>query len=325
MKSIGVIGFGSISKRHRANLKLLFPDSQVIGVSSSGRIPEEKISDCDRIVDGITGLIAEQVDFAIVASPASFHVEHSIPLIQSGIPVLIEKPVAVSTSDVGNLVAAVKGVKAQVAVGYCLRYLPSAGIVKELLREGKIGTIYHASVEVGQYLPDWRSNKDHRKSVSANRKLGGGALLELSHEIDYARWLFGELNVRASILRSSDTLKLEVEDSVDLLATSQNGAVISIHLDLLQRAAFRKCRISGSEGALEWDLINNSITLIKGNGVESIYAELDWDKNGMYLEMIRDFIRYTEGEQNQCIKLEDAVGTLSVIEQVRELSLVGTK
>ena len=46
---------------------------------------------------------------------------------------------------------------------------------------------------VGQYLPEWRKNTDYRKGVSARQDLGGGVLLELSHEIDYIQWIFGEI------------------------------------------------------------------------------------------------------------------------------------
>ncbi|MGM7313881.1 hypothetical protein ACOI3P_29990, partial [Acinetobacter baumannii] len=54
-----------------------------------------------------------------------------------------------------------------VAVGYCLRYLPSAQKVKQILQEGILGTLYNAFIEIGQYLPDWRPTKDYRETVSA--------------------------------------------------------------------------------------------------------------------------------------------------------------
>ena len=41
------------------------------------------------------------------------------------------------------------------------------------------------------FLPNWRSNRDYRKSSSLKKVEGGGVLLELSHEIDYIRNLFG--------------------------------------------------------------------------------------------------------------------------------------
>ena len=52
------------------------------------------------------------------------------------------------------------------------------------------------SPEVGQYLPDWRPGTDYKSGVSAQKDLGGGALLELSHELDYLQWFFGNFTHR---------------------------------------------------------------------------------------------------------------------------------
>ena len=43
------------------------------------------------------------------------------------------------------------------------------------------------------YLPQWRK-KNYKKSYSSNAKLGGGVSLDLSHEIDYIQWIFGNIN-----------------------------------------------------------------------------------------------------------------------------------
>ena len=71
--------------------------------------------------------------------------------------------------------------------------------------------------EIGQYLPLWRPGSDYRLGVSANRALGGGVLLELSHELDYLRWIFGDVDwVQASLERQS-ALEIDVEDTAHLL------------------------------------------------------------------------------------------------------------
>jgi predicted dehydrogenase len=73
--------------------------------------------------------------------------------------------------------------------GYNLRFSYSLKRFNELIKKKIVGKILSVRCEVGQYLPDWRPNKDFRKTVSANKRLGGGVLLELSHEIDYLRWI----------------------------------------------------------------------------------------------------------------------------------------
>ncbi|SHO57607.1 Gfo/Idh/MocA family protein [Vibrio quintilis] len=324
MERIAVIGLGNIAIRHRQNLKSLYPQSVLYGMSSSGRVPDEAIPHCDQIVSDLQALIDHQVQLVIVASPAPFHARHAIPFIKAGIPVLIEKPVAANAQDAQAIADAVKQYQTPVGVGYCLRYLPSAQRMKQLLLSEKIGHLYNVFIETGQYLPDWRPAKDYRDSVSANAHLGGGALLELSHELDYCQWLLGALEVRHALLRSSEELGLDVEDSADVLSVTEQKAVVNIHLDFLQRKVQRKCRLTGSKGALEWDLIRNEITLSSANGGNDIvYSEPDWDKNQMYLNMLKEFIQRVAEPQNEpeyLAGVDEAVRTVRLIEQIKQVA-----
>ncbi|MEZ8943705.1 Gfo/Idh/MocA family protein [Vibrio sp. 10N.247.311.12] len=319
MKCVAVIGLGNIATRHRKNLKQLFPDSKLVAMSASGRIPQEAVSDCDVVVGEVNELITHEVELAVVASPAPFHAKHALPLIEANIPVLIEKPLSVSFADSELVQQTAEQHGTPVAIGYCLRYLSSTIAFKKLLAQQTVGHIYNVNVEVGQYLPDWRPNKDYRSSVSANAELGGGALLELSHELDYVQWLFGSLDVKHAILRSGDELSLDVEDCADIVAVCQS-AVVNIHLDFLQRKPFRKCRVIGSLGTLEWDLIRNGITLASAKGDEVLYSEPDWDKNQMYLNMLTDFISKIEGREHSCIDITEAKQSVDLIQKIRAAS-----
>ncbi|PKG37746.1 Gfo/Idh/MocA family protein [Psychromonas sp. Urea-02u-13] len=318
MNKVAVIGLGNIATRHRHNLKSLFPNVELLVMSASGRVPKENISDSDGIVTSVDALIEAGVELVIVASPAPFHAQHSIPLIEAGIPTLIEKPVTTTREDADAIQKVIDQYGTAVAVGYCLRYLPSAQKLKTLLDNNTIGTLFNAHIEIGQYLPDWRPNKDYRDCVSANRKLGGGALFELSHELDYAQWLLGPLDLQHAILRSSDELDLNVEDMADILTLTKSGAVTAIHLDFLQRKAHRKCSFIGSEGRIDWDLIQNQLTLTTATEILVLYSEPEWDKNQMYLTMVTDFIEMIKLKPHRCTEVTEATLTIDLIEQIKQ-------
>tara|TARA_R110002012_G_scaffold56765_2_gene145846 strand:- start:14531 stop:15526 length:996 start_codon:yes stop_codon:yes gene_type:complete len=318
MKKVAVIGLGSIATRHHHNLKLLFPNAELLVMSASGRIPKESIDEFDVIATTIDELIQAKVELVIVASPAPFHALHSIPFIEAGIPTLIEKPVTTSIEDAEAIARAIKLHQTPVSIGYCLRYLPSAQKLKILLNQGGIGTIYNAHIEIGQYLPDWRPNKDYRNSVSAQKKLGGGALFELSHELDYAQWLLGPLQVKYSILRASDELALDVEDIADIITTTSLGAVATIHLDFLQRKTHRQCSFVGNKGRIEWDLMLNQLTLITATETSVLYSDPKWDKNQMYLAMIEDFMQMIEKNEHSCINFSEAINTVALIDEIKQ-------
>lgn len=317
MERIAVIGLGNISIRHRKNLKYLYPLASIYAMSASGQVNATEVSDCDVFVFSVKELIQHRVELAIVASPASLHSVHAIPLIEAGIPVLIEKPLAISLADCQAIHTASRDHNTPVAIGYCLRYLPSALIMKRLLEQQKVGRCYYAHVEVGQYLPDWRPNIDYRNSVSARVELGGGVLLELSHEFDYIQWLLGPLLVKYANLYSSEELALSVEDMADIMFSSTTGTITTVHLDFLQRKAHRKCRVIGSEGTLEWDLIQNSLSLSSAKGIEIIYCDPAWDKNQMYLDMIADFVNLIQGTTSHSVSIENATRTVALIEQIK--------
>ena len=150
-----------------------------------------------------------------------------------------------------------------------------------------------ARAEVGQYLPDWRPTSDYCMGVSAQRALGGGALLELSHELDYLGWLFGPpARVTARGGRFSD-LTLDVEDLVELLLEYPSAPrLVSVHLDMLQRAPQRTCRVIGSEGTLVWDAIADRVDLYRAaTGIwETLPVTPLADRNQMYLDELCHFL-----------------------------------
>lgn len=320
---LGVVGLGNISDRHRKNLKYLYPKATVIAISASGKTPTDKIENSDKVTDGIKSLINEQPDLVIVASPASLHSTHAIPLIKAGIPVLIEKPVTATLADAAQLLQVSNSYKTPVAVGYCLRYLSSAIAIKKLIENKTIGTIYNASVNIGQFLPDWRPNKDYKDTVSANSKLGGGALLELSHELDYLQWLLGELDFKYAHLRNSTELQLDVEELADIVLMSKSGCVCNVHMDFIQKKAQRKCSFIGSQGRLDWDLLNNSIILHNKHGSKTLFSRPDQDKNKMYLDMLADFEHLRQERPNKCPTLAEAYQTVFLIDEIKQRATWG--
>lgn len=324
-KKIAVIGLGSIAKRHRENLKYLFPKAKILTLSASGRVPIEKVEHCDKFLYSLQDLISEKPEFVVVASPASLHSFYAIPLLKQNIPTLIEKPVTITLSEAKELINLASKYTTPVAVGYCLRYLPSAQIIKKILDNNEIGSLYNIHIDVGQFLPDWRKERDYKESVSAQASLGGGALFELSHELDYIQWFLGEMDIQYAQLRNSSELNLKVEEIADLVMINKLGSLCYIHLDFLQKKAHRRCSFVGANGRIEWNLITNTIKLSNSIDEKYIYAEPKFDKNCMYLSMIDDFVALINGNENQCVNLSQAASTVALIDKIKQIAVWGRK
>lgn len=260
-RRIAVVGLGSIGRRHLRNLRDLCPDATIAVCRLSD---ESKSADIPTYANMICHSLDELIQFAphaaIIATPASTHERIASALVASEIHVLIEKPLTTDARSAARLQATIKASNVVAMVGYNLRFLPGLQLIKKTIDQGQLGNILSVRAEVGQYLPDWRPDQDYRQSVSANAELGGGALLELSHELDYLLWLFGlPLQVIATG-GNTGQLDLEVEDLVEMVMKYKAGPLVSVHMDFLDRAGFRTMRVIGAEASLVWDAITDTVT-----------------------------------------------------------------
>ena len=316
MKRALVIGSGSIAKRHIRNLRCLYPSAEVVCVSASGR--QLKVSDvgATSIANSVQEAILDKPDAAIVASPANFHLLHAAPLIAAEIPVLIEKPICVELVELSKF--SFDETKNKVAVGYNLRFMPAAKVVKQIIDSKKLGRISTVFAEVGQYLPDWRPEGDYRIGVSAQKKLGGGALLELSHELDYLNWLFGSFDEVSAKIGCSNLLEIDVEDTVDALITHQDGITFHVHLDFLQRSPSRSLKVISENGTLFWNLLTNEVVLYGPDAVsEMIYSDSDYNRNDMYIEQLRAFLAFASGDGEFDSTISTSIEVMWLVEAVR--------
>ena len=316
---ICVVGLGNISTRHRKNIRKVFKNSYIIGLSSSQRNIADLPHECDLVVQSLKEVLEYNIQLAIIASPATMHYGHAHFFISNNIPTLIEKPIAASLTDAHKIQASAYKYKTPVAVGYCLRYMPSARIVKETIKNSLIGDIYNIHICAGEHLDFWRKNKDYRESVSALKKLGGGVLLELSHEIDYLCWLIEDVKFQSSYIRNSNYLDIDkdIEDAADIIFKISNGTC-TMHLDFLQTPSQRHATFYGTKGRLEWDIKHNTVDLITIDSEKNLYNGTNWDKNNMYLDMLNDFRKYTKNKSSEYLaSVKNIIKVIELINQIK--------
>lgn len=281
-----VVGLGSIGRRHLGNLGVLLPGAELAVLRRPGSPP------CDgaRVVHSLEEALAFRPGFAVLANPSPLHLEPALALARAGVHLLVEKPIADSAEGVGGLVALARARGLVLMTGYNLRFTPGLRAMKAALDGGRIGRPLGFRAEVGQYLPDWRPGTDPLRGVTARPELGGGAVLELSHEFDAVRMLLGEVEQVCAWTATLGDLGLEVEDTAEALLRMACGALGSVHLDLLQRTPRRQCRIFGTGGTLAWDGLTQATRLFRaGEGWMDLHPGGDWDRNRMYLDELAHF------------------------------------
>ena len=321
---LAIVGLGSIGRRHLRLISEIRPDIKIIVVRSGhgSACDEEKMA--VKVTDSIGDAIKEGIQAAIISSPATLHLKQSLELAKNGIHLLIEKPISHTSDRVKELLKIVNENRITTMVGYVLRYDLGAIKFKNWLDNKIKGKILHARIECGSYLPDWRLDQNYRKTVSALPELGGGVLLELSHELDYLHWFFGNpVDVQAQI-RNSGTLDINVEDQADLLITSKQGYPITVQIDFNRRHIERKCKVLTTEGELIWDAVNKNVTW-KGVNKEQSKYEYNNERNSIYRKQLEVFFDCIENDNDPIVTVKDGINVISLIDAVRNASEKGIK
>ena len=316
-----VVGFGSIGKRHLRIVREMLPKAEI------AVLRHEDYSIVPKGANYICSTIDEAISFtpnlAVIASPSSFHLATAMPLANAGVHLLIEKPLSATSVRVSDLIETCRKKDLKLAVGYNLRFLKSLKKFKSLVEDQVVGEIWSVRSEVGQYLPAWRPGSDYRECVSAQSRLGGGVLLELSHEIDYLRWIFGDLDwVQATLSKQSD-LEIDVEDTAHLLLgfkakCDAKQLIASVNFDFIRQDSTRVCVIIGKIGSMRWNAISGTIEFwaLGSNGWKEIYRD-NSTIDESYVAEWKDFISCIRKNSSPLITGTDGLKVLQVVEAAR--------
>lgn len=310
-----IVGCGSIGKRHIGILNSLgVGEIDIVDPSKARR--EEVVSgfNVKKAFEAFDEALKEKNKYkaVFVCTPTSLHVPVAIAAAESGSHIFLEKPVSNNLEGVERLKKLLDENGLTLMVGYHLRFHPALKKVEELVHEQRIGHIYSVRAECGQYLPDWHPWEDYRKFYMSKKDLGGGAILDLSHELDCMRWLFGEVEEVGAIVDTISDLEIDSDDIAGLLLRFQNRIIATVHLDLLQRTYRRTCQIIGEKGTIFWDYTEKTIRVyLADTGWETF--EYQEDKDSLYVNEVRHFLKCLEGKDLPPVDLESGVNTLKIV------------
>lgn len=259
-----VIGTGSIGRRHIANVQALRPEVVFACVRDDRRQDDISTRLRASVFATVEEALAWRPDIAIVANPSDRHAAVLQPLLAHRIACFIEKPVVIAGSDLARLATVDPTIPTQ--VGCVLRFLPSLQHLRAQVMDGRLGAIVRATLEVGQYLADWRPGQDHRASYSASIARGGGVVFDLVHEIDLACWLFGDVALLGAWGDTLSDLGIESEDVATLVLRGAAREQIAIQLDYVARSPVRRIHIVGDRGSAVWDLSARMLRLTDAMG-----------------------------------------------------------
>jgi predicted dehydrogenase len=310
-----VVGCGSIGRRHISNLLSLGESAVGVDLNEEYRSWVESNLKIKTYSDFSEAILSEKPDAALICTPPSSHVPLSLIALKKGLHVFIEKPLSDSKKGIDTLEKLAKKKKLTIAVGYNHRFNPVIEKLKELIKGKK--TVY-ARVSVGQYLPDWRPWQDYRKSYTAIKGLGGGIILDASHEIDYVRWLFGEPEEAYAVSGKLSSLEVETEDVAEIILKMKNGPVVSVHLDFVRRDPIREGEAVSLESTIKWDLRSGKISIFDPVSKSTSSMDVQYSVDKTYVDEMKDFINSIKSNTNPRVALDDARKTLDLALKIKK-------
>lgn len=186
--------------------------------------------------------VLDRIDAAIVAVPNHLHAPVTEDLLRDGVPVLVEKPMALTGAECREMIRLARERGVVLAVGHMRRFVPAADYIRRLVASGVLGRITRFDFREGMAY-GWNVRTD----FAFRPETGGGVLADMGvHVLDLLLWWLGEW---AEVTCRDDSMGgVEAESELDLVLASGARGVVELSRTRKLRNTYR---IEGTEGALE--------------------------------------------------------------------------
>lgn len=334
---VAVVGCGNVVQNNHCPALLKLENDGLLKVVAVLEPVEEaqnkalKVFPTATVVKGFDELRSLEIDFAIVGSPTHLHAEHSVKLLESGIAVLCEKPMARTVAEAESMISAAEANQTLLAVGLLGRFSPVAFSINEYLRRTTFGNcknviMRRGSRNRGSMHGNWRYQKD---------LAGGGVLIDVGvHMIDLMISWFGE---PVRVLSYEDDKSLNGIESNCLLRLEFSSEVIA---ELKLSRDFKMpwhCQVvcengliehdgdgeelkvryyaSESEGSLDGSRVETKVMLIP----ESSDPKVSKVKSDLFLHQLENFSDAVLGKCAPLVPGSEGIKSLKVVEQCYQL------
>lgn len=238
-----IVGTGIIAESMARTLSPM-PEAEVVAIVSRTRNRAESFASRHGIPafhTSVAGLTHRDVDAAYVASTNDRHVEDAVTCLRAGIPVLLEKPVAVDAAGAAHVIETARETGVFLMEAMWMHFQPYWQKLERLIADGAIGAIRTISADLGIVAP----HDPQRRWFNANQ--GGGALLDVGiYPVTFATLLAGE---PISVTAVATTATTGVDEQVSMSLIHENGVVSSLSCSFISDTAI-EANVGGSEGRI---------------------------------------------------------------------------
>ena len=268
-------------------------------------------------------LAGSRPDFAVVAVPTSAHFEVASTLLEAGIPVLVEKPIAATESEAQALLDLSERRGVELAVGHVERFNPAVGVLREKLRADELGRVFQVHTR--------------RLSPFPVRVGDTGVAFDLAtHDLDIMCELAGApVRLSAEIDRRAHSSH---EDLLAAILRFDSGIIGLLEVNWLTPTKVRQLTVTGERGMFIIDYLNQHLTLYENAHESASWPALDVFDGVTEGNVIRyaiprveplraqleAFVRRVRGEDVEVISAADGLRALRLALAVVEAGTTGS-
>ena len=267
----GLIGLGMMG-RHHARVLASLEGVDLVAVADPGG-DKFNVAGGRPVHENIEQLIAEKLDYCMVAVPTQYHAEIAKALAEAGVHAMIEKPLAGSSAEATEIAKAFEAAGVVGAVGHIERYNPALQHLRRRLENAELGEVYQVVTR--------------RQGPFPARIADVGVVKDLAtHDIDLTAWVTRRdyLSISARTVTKSGRPH---EDMVTAVGELTGGIMVNHLVNWLSPFKERSTVVTGERGCFVADTLTADLTFY-ANGV----AATEW-------EAIRAFRGVSEGDMTR--------------------------
>ncbi|GAB7192288.1 Gfo/Idh/MocA family oxidoreductase [Kineococcus sp. NUM-3379] len=247
----GLVGLGAMGRHHARVLRSL-EGVELVVVADVGGDPHRAAPGV-RLVRDVAELLAAGVDLAVVAVPTALHEPVAVPLVEAGVHVLVEKPLAQDPDTARRIASAVEAAGVVGAVGHIERCNPALQQLRRRTAAGELGRIHQVQTRRQGPFPARIGD------VGVVKDLG-------THDIDSTAWITGSPFAAVSA-RTAHRTGRPHEDLAVVVGSLADGTITNHVVNWLSPVKERVTVVTGEAGAFVADTLTADLTLYANGSV----------------------------------------------------------
>lgn len=303
-----IIGCGSIGERH---LRTFLKTGRCRAIACDTR-PAILADMAAKYQVATTGdwraaLADPAVTAVVVATPAPSHVTIATAVLQSGRHCLIEKPLSLNLDGMDALQAAHAASGRACNVAYVHHSRAEVRAARAFLHSGKFGRVLSATLVSGQDFPFYRPA--YREIYYAHHEQGGGAIQDgLTHMVNLIEWILGPTTSLMCDAAHQVLAGVEVEDTVNILARTTGGALVTYALNQFQAPNETTLQFNAGHGSVKIEYHHSRWGhFARGAGDWTWETFPPGDRDDPFITQAGDFLDACEGQKTPMATLDEGI------------------